>query len=589
MKGTTIKRGTTFIRDLSHESDRYLNTKPSFPKSDKPTLRIIPLGGSEEIGGRNMTVIEYGKDIIAVDVGLKFPEEDQPGIDYIVPNPQYLRDKLDNLRAVLITHGHMDHIGGVPQVMSMIGNPPIYATPLTMAMMHRRQSENTTLPPLNGHVVKHGETLRFGVFTVTFLHINHSIPDSAALKIETPEGVILHTGDFKIDETPLGEEPADLDMYRQIGDEGVMLLLSDSTGAQKPGTAISETTIQTNLDTIFEGAKGRVIAATFSSMLNRLQQIIKISEKYGRKVVVEGFSMRTNLQLLKDLGYTDFNQKVIISAQEALKMPPEKVTILCTGSQGEDNAALMRIANKEHRFFQVDKGDTIIFSSSVIPGNEGSIQKLKDQLARQRARIIHYKMMDVHVGGHAPREDLKRMLELIRPKYIQPIYGDFYSLKLHGEIAKELGMDRDHILLTDNGRVVEVRDGEARVTTERVPAHNLMVDGLGVGDLREVVIRDRQHMAQDGMITVIVLVDPKTGKVTQDPEVISKGFVYMKSSFKLVQTIQNEVRKIVESKISQGSEPNQEYIKRAITEQLGEFIFEKTQRRPMVLPTVIEL
>ncbi len=589
MNETTIKRGTTFIRDLSQESDRYLNTKPSFPKSDKPTLRIIPLGGSEEIGGRNMTVIEYGKDIIAVDLGLKFPEEDQPGIDYIVPNPTYLRDKLDNLRAVLITHGHMDHIGGVPQVMSMIGNPPIYATPLTMAMMHRRQSENTSLPPLNGHVVKHGETLRFGVFKVTFLHINHSIPDSAALKIETPEGVILHTGDFKIDETPLGEEPADLDMYRRIGDEGVLLLLSDSTGAQKPGTAISETTIQTNLDTIFEGAKGRVIAATFSSMLNRLQQIIKISEKYGRKVVVEGFSMRTNLQLLKDLGYTDFNEKVIISAQEALKMPPEKVTILCTGSQGEDNAALMRIANKEHRFFHVDKGDTVIFSSSVIPGNEGSIQKLKDLLARQRARIIHYKMMDVHVGGHAPREDLKRMLELIRPKYIQPIYGDFYSLKLHGDIAKELGMDRDHILLTDNGRVVEVLNGEARVTKERVPAHNLMVDGLGVGDLREVVIRDRQHMAQDGMITVIVLVDPKTGKVIQDPEVISKGFVYMKSSFKLVQAIQKEVRAIVEGKISEGSGPNQEYIKRAITEQLGEFIFEKTQRRPMVLPTVIEL
>ena len=587
-KAQDIRAGVTFLKDLSHESDRYLNTKEPFPEGTK-TVRIIPLGGSEEIGGRNMTIIEYGKDIIAVDMGLKFPEEDQPGIDYLIPNPSYLRGKEDNIRGILITHGHMDHIGGVPHVMGMIGNPPIYATPLTMAMMHRRQAENPLAPALNGHVVKPGDVFKLGVFTIHVLHINHSIPDSTALKIETPEGVIVHTGDFKIDKTPLGEEPADLDMYKRIGDEGVTVFLSDSTSIAKPGTAISETTIQTNLDEIFQEAKGRVIAATFSSMLNRLQQIIKISEKYGRSVVIEGFSMRTNLGLMKELNYTDYNDKVIITPQEAMKLPPEKVTILCTGTQGEDNAALMRIANREHRNFHIEKGDTVIFSSSVIPGNEDSVQRVKDLLARQRAKIIHYKMMDVHVGGHAPREDLRMMLELIRPQYLQPIYGDFYSLKQHKDMAVESGMDPDNVLLTDNGRVIELYNGEARVTTERVPAHNMMVDGLGIGDLQEVVIRDRQLMAQDGIITAIVLIDPETKKVTQDPEIISKGFVYMKSSFKLIQAIQEEVKIIAEKKMSKDMAPNEEYIKTAIREELGQFLYQKTQRRPMILPVVVEV
>ena len=583
-----IKRGFSFIKDLSHESDRYLNVKKAFDNNE-PKLRIIPIGGAEEIGGRNMTVIEYDKDIILVDMGLKFPEEDQLGIDYIIPNPIYLKGKEDRIRGVLITHGHMDHIGGVPQVMSLIGNPLIYATPLTMAMMRKRQQEHEMAPALRGHVVKHNQVIKLGVFTVTFLHINHSIPDSVALKIETPEGVIIHTGDFKLDKTPLGEEPADLDMYRKIGDEGVLLLMSDSTSIQKPGSAISETTIQTNIDEIFEKAEGRVIAATFSSMLNRLQQIIKISEKYGRQVVIEGYSMRTNIQILRELGYTTFDPKLIISPQESLKLHPSKVTIICTGSQGEDKAALMRIANREHRNFQIEKGDTVIFSSSVIPGNEGSVQKLKDLLSRQRAKIIHYKMMDVHVGGHAPKEDLRQMLEIIRPKYLQPIYGDFYSLKLHGEMAKESGYKQDNILLTDNGRVIEIYKGEARVTQERVPAYNVMVDGLGIGDVKEVVIRDRQLMAQDGIITAIVLIDSEKGKVINKPEIISKGFVYMKNSTKLIQSIQEIIIKITESKISEGSEPNPEYIQNAIKDELGISLFNTTRRRPMILPVVIDL
>lgn len=587
MSDNQARRGVSFLKDLSHESDRYLHTQPPFEEGTP--VRIIPLGGSEEIGGRNMTVIEYGKDIIIVDMGLKFPEEDQPGIDYLIPNPSYLKGKEDKIRGVVITHGHMDHIGAVPQVMGMIGNPPIYATPLTMAMMQRRQAEHVTAPKLNGHVVRPGEQIRLGCFTVDILHINHSIPDSTALKIQTPEGTLVHTGDFKIDKEPMGEEPADLQLYRSIGDEGVDILLSDSTDVRKPGSAVSETTIHNNIDAIFEQAEGRVLVALFSSALNRLQQIINISEKYGRYVVTEGYSMRNNIQIIQELNYAHFSPKVIISPQEAQKLPPEKVTILCTGSQGEDKAALMRIANKEHRFFQIEKGDTVIFSSSVIPGNEGSIQHLKDLISRQRAKIIHYRMMDVHVGGHAPQADLKLMLELIRPRYLQPIYGDFHSLRMHKDMAVSVGMDPNHVLLTDNGRVVELYQGQARVTTERVPAHNMMVDGLGVGDLHEIVIRDRQHMAQDGIITAIVVIDKNKRKVLQDPEIISKGFVYMKSSYKLIETIQHKVREIAESKMSKDMDPNEDYIKKAIQEELGSFLYEKTHRRPMILPALMEV
>jgi ribonuclease J len=584
-----IKRGTTFVKDLSHQANKYLNAKEPFDTKDT-LLKIIPLGGSEEIGGRNMTVIEYGKDILVIDIGMKFPEEDQPGIDYIIPNPSYLKGKEENIRAVLITHGHMDHIGGVSQVMSMIGNPPIYAPALPLAMMQRRQSEFTNLPSLNGHVAKLNEKLRFGVFTVTFLHINHSIPDSTMIRIETPEGVILHTGDFKIDATPVGEEPADLEMYKKIGDEGVLLLLSDSTSASRPGRLVSEMTIQNNIDHIFENATGKIIVTTFSSTLNRIQQMINLSEKYNRKVVIEGFSMKTNIQILHEIGYAKFSPQTIITAQEASKMPPENITIICTGAQGDERSALTRIANKEHRNFQIEPGDTVVFSSSVVPGNEESVQKIKDALARQRANIIHYKMMEVHVSGHAHKEDLKQLLEIIRPKYLQPIYGDFFSLKSHSDLAQEVGMPKDNILLTDNGRVIQVYKGEARVTTEKVNASNMMVDGLGVGDLKEVVIRDRQSLAQDGILTIVILLNLQQAKIIRDPEIVSKGFVHIQTSTKLLDSIKEKVKENIEQKLAKGGENQSiEYLQQAIKEDLGLFLFKTTHRRPMIIPVIIEV
>jgi ribonuclease J len=583
-----IKRGTTFVTDLSHKSNEYLNAKEPFKTKDN-LLKIIPLGGSEEIGGRNMTVIEYGKDILVIDIGMKFPEEDQPGVDYIIPNPSYLKGKEDNIRAVLITHGHMDHIGGVSQVMSMIGNPPIYAPALPLAMMQRRQSEFTTVPPLNGKVAKLNEKLKFGAFTVTFLHINHSIPDSTMIKIETPEGVILHTGDFKIDATPVGEEPADLEMYRKIGDEGVLVLLSDSTSASRPGRVTSEMTIQNNIDHIFENATGKIIVTTFSSTLNRIQQMIHLSEKYNRKVVIEGFSMKTNVQILHEIGYAHFSPQTVISAQEARNIPPENLTIICTGAQGDERSALTRMANREHRNFHIEKGDTVVFSSSVVPGNEESVQKVKDAIARQRAHIIHYKMMEVHVSGHAQRDDLKQLLDLIRPQYLQPIYGDFYSLKSHRDLAIEAGMKKDNILLTDNGRIIEIYKGEARVTTEKVNASTMMVDGLGIGDLKEIVIRDRQSLAQDGIVTIVALVDFKQGKLIREPEIISKGFVHIQTSTKLIQSIQARIQEHIEKKLSHGEDQSIEYIQQSIREDLGLFLFRTTHRRPMIIPVIIEI
>lgn len=584
-----MKRGTTFVKDLSHKANQYLNAKEPFDTKDN-ILKIIPLGGSEEIGGRNMTVIEYGKDILVIDIGMKFPEEDQPGIDYIIPNPSYLKGKEDNIRAVLITHGHMDHIGGVSQVMSMIGNPPIYAPALPLAMMQRRQGEFTTLPSLNGHVAKLNEKLRFGVFTVTFLHINHSIPDSTMIKIETPEGVILHTGDFKIDATPVGEAPADLEMYKKIGDDGVLLLLSDSTSASRPGRLVSEMTIQNNIDHIFENATGKIIVTTFASTLNRIQQMINLSEKYNRKVVIEGFSMKTNVQILHEIGYAKFSPQTLITAQEASKMPPENLTIICTGAQGDERSALTRMANKEHRNFNIEPGDTVVFSSSVVPGNEESVQKIKDALAKQRANIIHYKMMEIHVSGHAQKDDLKQLLEIIRPKYLQPIYGDFYALKSHSDLAQEVGMSRDNILLTDNGRVIQVYKGEARVTTEKVNASNMMVDGLGVGDLKEIVIRDRQTLAQDGILTIVILLNLQQAKIVRDPEIVSKGFVHIQTSTKLLDSIKEKVKENIEQKLAKGGEDQSiEYLQQAIREDLGLFLFKTTHRRPMIIPMIIEV
>ena len=567
-------------------------TKIHYPKLTKrkktKRLRIIPLGGLEEVG-RNMTLFEYGQDIIIVDMGLQFPEEDMPGIDYIIPNINYLKGKEKNIKGIFITHGHLDHIGAIPHLMPKLGNPPIFTAALTAGLIKRRQEDYPNEKSLNIKVVNFGSSINLGTFKVEFFHVNHNIPDVLGMAIHTPEGLVIHTGDFKFDHSPITDKPADIGRIAQLGSQNVLALMSDSTDAENPGYSISEREIQKTLDTIFLKAQGRIIVATFSSLVSRVQQIITLSEKYGRKVAVDGYSMRTTLEIANKLGYVKIKRGTMIRPEQIKNYPDNQISLICTGAQGEGRAVLMRIANKEHRHVQVKKGDTVIFSSSVVPGNERTVQNLKDQLYRQEANVIHYKMMDVHAGGHAQVEDLKMMLNLIKPKFFIPIHGNYYMLKLHAKIAESVGIPEQNIVISGNGNVMELTRNSISLTREKVPSNYVMVDGLGVGDVGNVVLRDRQQMSEDGMFTIIIIIDSKTGKIIGSPDIISRGFIYMKGSSILVDETKKKVVEIVNKKAVAEHGTNWAYIKDNVRDQIGQFLFNKTQRRPMVLPVVIEV
>jgi len=546
------------------------------------------LGGLEEVG-RNMTVLEYGNDIMVIDLGLQFPEENMPGIDYIIPNTAYLKDKKDKIRGVVITHGHYDHIGAIPHSIGRLGNPPIYTAPLTRGMILKRQEDFPNAPKLDIHQVKLTDKIELGCFKVEFFHVNHNIPDSMGIVIETPVGRIIHTGDFKFDHSPINEAPADLARITQLGQEGVLLLMSDSTDAETPGHSLSENEIQKTLEEIFKGIEGRIIVATFASLLTRVQEIIWLAEKFGRRVAVDGYSMKANVSIARELGYLKVNKYTLITPKQANDLPDNKVLILCTGAQGEGNAVLMRLATGEHRFLKIHPKDTIIFSSSVVPGNERTIQNLRDALYRKGAKVIHYEMMDVHAGGHAPSEDLKMMINLIKPKFFMPIEGNYYMLKLHAEIAESVGVPSKDIIIPNNGQVVLVDQKSIHISKEQVPANYVMVDGLGVGDVGEIVLRDRQAMAQDGMFVIIAIIDSKTGRVHGEPDIISRGFVYLRESKELLDQTREKVKEIISQTASNEHTVNWAYVKDNIRDKIGQFLYTKTQRRPMVLPVVIEV
>jgi len=553
----------------------------------KHNLRVIPLGGLEEVG-RNMTLFEYGKDIILVDMGLQFPEEDMPGIDYIIPNADYLQGKEKNIRGVIITHGHYDHIGAIPHLIPKLGNPIIYATELTRGIIMKRQDDYKI--PIDIKTVKKIDRLSLGAFNVEFFHVNHTIPDAVGLTISTPVGTIVYTGDFKFDHSPVGDAPADIAKIARIGGEGVLALMSDSTDSQTPGYSISESTIRKNLDEVFKDTGGRIIAATFSALISRIQQIVELSEKYGRKVAIDGYSMRTNVEIARTLGYLDVKKNTIIPISEVNDYPDNKVTIICTGAQGEDKAVLMRIVNGEHRFVKIHKNDTVIFSSSVVPGNERTVQGLKDGLYRKGAKVLHSEMLDVHAGGHARQEDLKMMINLIRPKYLIPIHGHYYMRKVHGELAEQVGMSSESVLLGDNGQVVEFDyRGNGKLMEEKVPSNYVMVDGLGVGDIGQVVLRDRQVLARDGMFTIVTIIDSKSKQVIGEPQVTSRGFIYVKENFDLVNATKRKVKEVVQRATSKDEPVNWSYVKDEIRDVVGQFLYSKTQRRPMVLPVLIEV
>ncbi|NQV00736.1 MAG: ribonuclease J [Parcubacteria group bacterium] len=551
-------------------------------------LKIIPLGGLEEVG-RNMTIFEYGDDIIIVDMGLQFPEEDMPGIDYIIPNTAYLKDKRDKIHGIIITHGHYDHIGAIPHSMKRLGNPPIYTTALTRGIILKRQDDFPEAPKLDIRQINKDSKIKLGCFNIEFFHVNHNIPDGVGLVIETPVGKIVHTGDFKFDHSPIGDEPADISRISEIANGGILALMSDSTNAEKPGHSISEKDIQDNLEIIFKESSGRIIIATFASLISRIQEVVNLAEKYDRKVAVDGYSMKMNTQIAKKLGYIKAQKGTLIKINQIKDYPNGKVVVVCTGAQGEGNAVLMRIANKEHRNIQIQKSDAVAFSSSVVPGNERTVQGLKDILWRQGARVYHYQMMDIHAGGHAQVEDLKMMINLIKPKFFIPIHGNYYMLKLHGEIAESIGIDTKNIMVAGNGNIISVNQNSIELSKEKVPANYVMVDGLGVGDVGQVVLRDRQSMAEEGMFVIITVIDSKTGKVRGEPDIISRGFVYLRESKELLNQTREKVKKIVEQTSSDEHTVNWSYVKDNIRDKIGQFLYTKTQRRPMVLPVVIEI
>ncbi len=582
-------RRSTGPRKFTHAPEPKMTRTFSSPTGE--TVRVIVLGGLEEVG-RNCTLIEYKNDIIFIDMGLQFPEEGMPGVDYIIPNMSYVKGKEKNVRGVIITHGHYDHIGAIPHVVPRIGNPPVYALPMAAGIIKRRQedfkSSNVTIKPITIE-----SELQLGVFKVHFFHINHNIPDSAGIVIETPAGIICHTGDWKFDYHPVGTVPADFGKIARLGERGVTLLMGDSTNSDREGQQVSEAVIGRELENLIEKAPGRIIVGTFASLLSRVKQIMEISEANGRKVALDGYSMKTNVEIARELGFIKVNTNTVIPMESVNKYPDEKITVICTGAQGEKRAALSRIANDEHRFIKVNKNDTIVFSSSVIPGNEASVQKIKDIFYRKRARVIHKDIMDVHAGGHAKKEDIKLMLALFRPKYYMPIEGNHFLLRENEMVALSVGYKEENVFVADNGQVLELgKDAKgqsvAKLTKEKVPSDYVFVDGLGVGDVSEIVLRDRVALADDGIVVVIAQIAKKTGKLISAPDIVSRGFVLMKDNIELINSTRAMIKKLIESHDPKAA-ADADFIRGAVRDEVGQFLFQKTERRPMILPVILEV
>ncbi len=552
------------------------------------SIRIIPLGGVEEIG-RNMSLVEFGNDIIVVDCGFQFREEDTPGIDYILPNTKYLEDRREKIKAMVITHGHLDHIGGIPYIMDKIGNPPLYSRRLTLMMIKKRQEEFPHLPRLDMREVEKDETIKVGALTLKFFAVTHTIPDAMGIIIQTPHGSIVHTGDLKLEhESGVPVEKEELE-FAKFQKEKVLLLMADSTNVEKPGFSIPEQVVFDNIEQFIQETTGRIIIGTFSSQLERICKIIEIAEKYKKKIVIEGRSMKTNIEIVKELKILQAKKETFISAEEMAQYPANRVMILATGAQGDEFAALMRISNKTHKTIRIEKTDTIILSSSVIPGNERAVQKLKDNLSRQGARIIHYQISDVHSSGHANRDETAWIHKKIGAKFFVPIHGYHYMLRVHADIAKSIGTPEENIIIPDNSSIIEIRGKGEKIVVlkEKAPSGIRMVDGFAIGDIQEVVIRDRKALAQDGMFVIIATINLKTGKLRKSPDIISRGFVYLRESQELLQQTRLIIKKNVETSTAGMNPINFDYIKNNLTDAVEMFLFQKTNKRPLVIPVLL--
>jgi len=550
-------------------------------------IRIIPLGGVEQIG-KNMTAIEYGDDIIVIDAGIQFKTEETPGIDYILPNTKYLEQRKGKIRCLVITHGHLDHIGAIPFIMESLGNPPIYTREFGALLIKKRQAEFPHLPELNIKMIdKNTDFLPITQnLKIKFFGITHAIPDSTGVIIETPFGDIVSTGDVRVDNVNGVPKEKEFEQYKVFKNRKVLMLMMDSTGIEKPGWGISEDQVIETIDNVAKNVPGRIIIATFSSQVERVLRFIKIAEKYGKKLVIEGRSMKNNMEIIKFLKLGD--TKHIIPVEEMQDYPPHKLMMLATGAQGEEFAALMRMANNSHKYVKLNKTDTIILSSSVIPGNERSVAGLKDNLFRHDSKIITYSDTDVHAGGHGKRGELEWIHKQIPYKFFMPIHGHHYMLKMHAELSISNGAPRENVIVPDNGSIVEITDGGTKIKMlkEKAPAGIVMVDGFSVGDVQEVVIRDRQMLAQDGMFVIIASIDVNTGKLKKSPDIISRGFVYLKESQDLLKNTRFIIKKTIEEG-AVGNPINFDMLKDTITDNVSRYLFQETAKKPMVIPVVI--
>ncbi len=560
-------------------------------KKKAPTgemVKFVALGGLEEIG-RNMMFFEYKDEIVIIDIGLQFPEEDTPGIDFIIPNTSYLELKKRNIKGIIITHGHYDHIGAIPYLLERLGNPTIYTTELTKEIIMKRQNEFRNAPKPIFDLVKAGDTKKLSEhFTAHFFDTTHNIPEGVGMILETPIGRVVHSGEFKFDYDKAGN-PKGLDMWKEIGKQEIHTLLLDSTCAEVPGWSLSERVVEEELEKTFRNAEGRIIVSTFSSLLDRIAEVIKIAEKLGRVVMISGYSMKTNIDIAMRLGHVKVKKGTIVPLEEIKKYDDDKILILSTGAQGEKNASLMKIANGEHRQVRIKKGDVVMLSSSIVPGNERSVQNLKDNLSRQGATIYHYKMLDIHSSGHAPQEELKAVMKFIKPRFFLPIHGYYFMRWRNAKLAQEtLGLKPEKTILADNGLVVEMQKDLVRTTGEQIPASYVFVDGLGVGDVGEVVLRDRRTLAEEGMVVIITTLNKRTGYVLKNPDIISRGFIYLRENQELLSAIRRKIRGIIE-RIPRRQSLDVDYVKTIIRDQIGEFLYKKTKRRPMILPVIIEV
>lgn len=547
-------------------------------------VAIIPLGGLGEIG-KNMMAIRYGENILLIDSGLTFPEEEMLGIDIVIPDITYLVENKNMLRGILLTHGHEDHIGSLPYVLRQI-NVPVYGTKLTLGLLNHKLKEHR-IDNVKLNTVKPRDTIQVGPFRIDFIKVSHSIPDAVGLAIHTPVGTIVHTGDFKIDQTPVDGEVTDFYKLAQLGERGVLVMLSDSTNVERAGYTLSEKAVGKTFEETFGEAKERIIVATFASNVHRLQQVILAAHKYERKVAVIGRSMLNVVTIASDLGYLQIPEGTLIELDEAARLPKDKLVMLCTGSQGEPMSALTRIAMSDHRQVEIVPGDTVIISANPIPGNEKTVSRVIDMLFKRGAKVIYESVSGIHVSGHPSQEELKLMFNLLKPKFFIPVHGEHRMLVKHAELAQEMGIPRENTFVAENGMILEFSKKHGRVAG-RVPAGRVLVDGLGVGDVGNIVLRDRKQLSQDGILIVVVTISKENGLVLAGPDIVSRGFVYVRESEKLMEDARDKVKNALE-KCSERNIKEWSSIKSQVRDVLGKFLFEKTRRRPMILPIIMEI